>query len=143
MTTKKMQDEKIVATLKALGHRNVNCLQDEKVENNSGDIKCKNEGSFISKPVEPECETKRVPLDLRVPDKAVMISQDLSASEEAELLSFLDKNSDVFTWQTSDLIGVSRDIIEHKLHVNPSARPKKQKLHKISNEKVAIMKAEV
>jgi hypothetical protein len=45
----------------------------------------------------------------------MMISQDLSASEEAELLLFLDKNSDVFTWQTSDLMEVSSDIIKHKL----------------------------
>jgi hypothetical protein len=72
-----------------------------------------------------------------------MISQDLSASEEAGLLSFLDKNSDVFAWQTSDLMGVSRDIIEHKLKVNPSARPRNQKLYKISDEKVAVVKAEV
>jgi hypothetical protein len=55
------------------------------------------------------------PLDPRVSDRTVMISQDLSASEEAKLLSFLDKNNNVFTWQTSDLTGVSRDIIQHKL----------------------------
>jgi hypothetical protein len=54
-------------------------------------------------------------LDPRVSDKTVMISQDLSASEEVELLSFLDKNNNVFTWQTSDLTGVSRDIVQHKL----------------------------
>jgi hypothetical protein len=60
-----------------------------------------------------------------VPDRAVMVSQDLSTSEQAELLSFLDKNSDVFAWQTSDLIGVSRDIIEHKLQGNPSTKPRK------------------
>jgi hypothetical protein len=41
----------------------------------------------------------------------VTISQDLAPSEEEELLSFLDKNSDVFAWRTSDLMGVSRDII--------------------------------
>jgi hypothetical protein len=70
-----------------------------------------------------------------------MISQDLSSSEETEQLSVLDKNSDVFTWQTSDLTRVSRDIIEHKLQVNPSARPKKQKLRKMSDEKVAAAKA--
>jgi hypothetical protein len=58
-----------------------------------------------------------------------MIFQDLSSSEENELLLFLDKNSDVFAWQTSDLMRVSKDIIEHKLQINPSARPKKQKLH--------------
>jgi hypothetical protein len=44
-----------------------------------------------------------------------MISQDLTSDEEIELLSFLDKNNDVFMWKTSDLTGVSRDIIEHKL----------------------------
>jgi hypothetical protein len=77
----------------------------------------------------PEYETKRVLLDSRVLDKAVMIFQDLSSSEENELLLFLDKNSDVFAWQTSDLMRVSKDIIEHKLQINPSARPKKQKLH--------------
>jgi hypothetical protein len=43
-----------------------------------------------------------------------MISKDITSSEEVELLSFLDKNNDVFAWRTSDLIGVSRDIIEHK-----------------------------
>jgi hypothetical protein len=54
-----------------------------------------------------------------------MISQDLTSSKEVELLSFLDKNNDVFTWRTYDLTGVSRDIIEHKLQVNLSARPRK------------------
>jgi hypothetical protein len=59
------------------------------------------------------------------------------------LLSFLDKNNDAFTWRTSDLTGVSSDIIEHKLHVNPSAKPRKQRLNRMSDEKVAVAKAEV
>jgi hypothetical protein len=62
--------------------------------------------------IEPECETKRVPLDLMVPDKTVIISQELTSNEETELLSFLDKNSDVFVWKTFDLMGVRRDILE-------------------------------
>jgi hypothetical protein len=124
-------------------HRNVNCLQDEKAKNGSDNIKSKSEGSFTSRPIEPECETKRVPLYPRVPNKAVMISQDLSPSEEAELLSFLDRNNDVFVWHTSDLMGVSRDIIEHKLQMNPSAKSRKKKLHKKSDEKVVAAKAEL
>jgi hypothetical protein len=32
-----------------------------------------------------------------------MIAQDLTSKEETDLLLFLDKNSDVFTWKTSDL----------------------------------------
>jgi hypothetical protein len=75
----------------APSHRNVNCLQYVKAENRSSIARNKNEGSSISRPIELECETKRVQLDPRVPDKAVMISQDLTADEEAELLLFLDK----------------------------------------------------
>jgi hypothetical protein len=56
---------------------------------------------------------------------------------------FLDKNNNVFAWQTSDLTGVSRNIIEHRLHVNPSAKPKQQKLCKMSDEKVAASKSKV
>jgi hypothetical protein len=87
--------------------------------------------------------TKTVPLDPRVPDKTVMISQDLTSGEEEELLLFLDKNSDVFAWRTFDLTRVSRDIIEHKVEVNPSTRPKKQSLHKMLDEKVIAAKPEV
>jgi hypothetical protein len=56
------------------GHRNVNCLQDKKAENGSNTAKRMNEGTFARKPIEPECETRKFPLDPRVPDKAVMIS---------------------------------------------------------------------
>jgi hypothetical protein len=49
----------------------------------------------------------------------------------------------VFPWKTSNLTGVSRDIIEHKIQVNPPARPRKQKLRKMSDEKVVATKAEV
>jgi hypothetical protein len=82
-------------------------------------------------------------LDPRVPDKTVMISQDLTPSEESELLSFLDKNNDVFAWRISDLTGVSRDIIEHNLQVNPSVKPRKKRLRKMSDEKIAASRAEV
>jgi hypothetical protein len=58
----------------ALGHRNMNCLQDKKVENYRSATKSISKGSLASRPIEPECETKRVPLDPRVPDKTVMIS---------------------------------------------------------------------
>jgi hypothetical protein len=63
--------------------------------------------------------------------------------EETELLSFLDKNNDIFAWQTSDLMGVRRSIIKHRIQVNPSTKPKKQKLRKMSDEMVAAAKSEV
>jgi hypothetical protein len=46
-------------------------------------------------------------------------------------------------WSSSNLIGVSREIIENKLQVNPSVKSKKQKLHKMSKEKIEAVMAEV
>jgi hypothetical protein len=40
-------------------------------------------------------------------------------------------------------VGVSRNVIEHRLQVSPRERPKKQKLCKMSEEKVDAAKAEV
>jgi hypothetical protein len=88
----------------------------EKTESCNDTSTTKSREAFINEPaIELECETKRFLLDPRVPDRTMMISQDLSATEETELLSFLDKNNDIFACQTSDLIGVSRSIIEHRL----------------------------
>jgi hypothetical protein len=82
-------------------------------------------------------------LDLRVSDKIVCIGTEANQQDQAELLSFFDKNSDVFAWLTSDLVGVNRDVIEHWLQVSPNAKPKKQKLHKMADEKIQVAKAEV
>jgi hypothetical protein len=73
-------------------------VTDEKAENGSSAAKSESEGSPASRPIEPECETRRVPLDPRVLDKTIMISQDLTSNEETELHTFLDKNNDVFGW---------------------------------------------
>jgi hypothetical protein len=95
------------------------------------------------KTIEVKGEFKKVPLDPRVPDKTVCIGTEMSQEEETKLLSFLEKNYDVFTWSTSNLVGVSRDVIEHRLQVIPCAKSKKQKLHKMVKEKVEAVKVEV
>jgi hypothetical protein len=82
-------------------------------------------------------------LDPRVSDKKVCIDTEANQQDQEELLSFLDKNNNMFAWSTSDLVGVSRDVIEHRLQVSPSAKPKKQKLHKIADKKIQAAKAEV
>jgi hypothetical protein len=92
---------------------------------------------------EEDCQTKRVPLDKHLPDKVVTISATLDPEEEKELLEFLSKNRDVFAWSASDLRGVSRDIIEHRLDTDPKTKPKKHKLCKMSDDKVAAVKVEV
>jgi hypothetical protein len=73
----------------------------------------------------------------------VRIGVETGQQEQVELLVFIDKNNNIFTWSTSDLVGVSRDIIEHRLHVNPSAKPKKWNLRKMPEENIEATKAEV
>jgi hypothetical protein len=82
-------------------------------------------------------------LDPRVPYKDVCLGTKTIPEEQEELLAFLYKNSDVFEWSTSNLIGASRDIIEHRMQVSPNAKARKQKLHKMSEEKVETAKSDV
>lgn len=63
--------------------------------------------------------TKKVPLCEDVPDKIVVIGKGLEEAEEARLIQFLRNNQDVFAWYSADLKGVSRDIVEHILEVDP------------------------
>ena len=58
-------------------------------------------------------------------------------------MEFLQSNKDVFAWSSNDLGGVSRDIIEHKLDVDPKVSQKKQKLRKLAEDKVQTAKIEV
>jgi hypothetical protein len=78
-----------------------------------------------------------------MPDRAVMIGAHLSPEEEKELVQFLNKNKDVFAWSAKDLQGVDRDIIEHTLEMDEKITPKKQKLRKMSEEKVKAVEAKV
>jgi hypothetical protein len=87
-------------------------------------------------------ETKKVYLD-DMPDRAVTIGAHLNPEEEDKLIQFLNKNKDVFAWSAKDLQGVDRDIIEHTLETDEKVMPKKQKLRKMSKEKVKAVEAEV
>jgi phage FluMu protein gp41 len=78
-----------------------------------------------------------------MPDRAVTIGAHLTPEEENELIRFLNKNKDVFAWSSKDLQGVDRDIIEHTLETDEKIPPKKQRLRKISEEKVKAVEAEV
>jgi hypothetical protein len=82
-------------------------------------------------------------LDPATPRQTVIISEDLTSRDEEKLISYLSQNKDVFAWSALDLVGVSRSFIEHSLGIDPSVRPKKQRLQKMSGEKTEAAKAEV
>jgi hypothetical protein len=49
----------------------------------------------------------------------------------------------VFAWSAKDLTGVDQNFIEHKLNIDPSVKPRKQKLRKMFDDKVIVVKSEV
>jgi hypothetical protein len=49
----------------------------------------------------------------------------------------------VFAWSAKDLTGLDQNFIEHKLNIDPSVKPRKQKLRKMFDDKVIVVKSEV
>jgi hypothetical protein len=82
-------------------------------------------------------------LNTSIPNQIVLINKHLTEEKEAKLLSCLNHNKDIFAWSALDLVGVSHSIIEHGLSIDPSGRPKKQKLFKMSDEKTEATRAEL
>jgi hypothetical protein len=70
-----------------------------------------------------------------IAEQKVLLGSQLSEEQEKNLLRFLFNNKDVFAWSANDLCGVNRDVIEHSLNVDPSFRPRKQRLRKMSDDK--------
>jgi hypothetical protein len=100
-------------------YRNVNFLREKPEQHKIKPlIECR-------KVIEAKDEFQKVPLDPRVPDKTICIGTETSQQDQADLLSFLDKNNDAFVWSTYNLVGASRHVKEHWLQVRPNAKPKK------------------
>jgi hypothetical protein len=59
------------------------------------------------------------------------------------LTSFLRDNTDIFAWSPSNIPGVPRELAEHKLEVNNTARPIKQKLRRFAKDRKQAIEVEV
>jgi hypothetical protein len=76
-------------------------------------------------------------------EQKVLLGSSLSEEQEKNLLRFLFNNKDVFALSANDLCGVNKDVIEHSLNVDPSFRPRKQRLRKMSDEVKMLLSAGV
>ena len=59
------------------------------------------------------------------------------------LITFLWANTDVFAWQPSDRPGIPREVIEHKLSIQPDAKLAKQKLQRFALDRKEAIKEEI
>ena len=55
------------------------------------------------------------------------IGADLDPSQEEALVKFLRANKEIFAWESKQLVGVPREVIQHHLRVCPNVRPVKQR----------------
>ena len=59
------------------------------------------------------------------PEKFFQVEAQLPPQDKEELIEFLMRNVDVFTWSTYEAPGVDPSFIYHHLNVNLSVTPKK------------------
>ena len=76
-------------------------------------------------------------------DRYFQIRMSMNNQEKAEMLLFLLQNVDVFAWSPYEVPGVDPEFIVHKLNVNPSFPPKKQKPRRSSKEHANAVNLEV
>jgi hypothetical protein len=59
------------------------------------------------------------------------------------IVQFLGENADVFAWSHKDMSGISTEVMVHKLNVNPSMHPVKQKRRVFAPERNTAVMEEV
>jgi hypothetical protein len=79
----------------APGHKNAHFPREDTNQSEQPSPKQEIPAEF-KKAIKVEGDFTRLPLDPRVPDRIVCIGAKISPHEQAELLQFLDNNSDVF-----------------------------------------------
>nr|CAE05579.3 OSJNBa0032N05.7 [Oryza sativa Japonica Group] len=91
----------------------------------------------------PHGKVIRVQVDDADPTRFVSLGGDMGEREAENILEVLKKNIDIFAWGPDEVGGVSADLIMHYLAVKPDAKPRKQKLRKMSVDRQEAAKAEV
>ena len=76
------------------------------------------------------------------PEKFFQVGVQLPPQEKQELIEFLRKNVDVFSWNAYEAPGVDPDFIYHHLNVNPSITPRKQPPRRSSEDHYEAVKNE-
>ena len=77
------------------------------------------------------------------PEKFFHVEAQLPPQEKEELIMFLRRNVDVFTWNAYEAPKVDPNFICHHLNVNPPVHPGKQPPQCSSKEHSNIVKEEV
>ena len=69
----------------------------------------------------------QVPLNHEFLDQIMKVGSELTSEESTKLQEALRHNVDVFAWSTRDMPRVSPEVITHRVNVDPTCHPVKQK----------------
>ena len=61
------------------------------------------------------------------PTRTTRVGTTLSTEMRKKLVQFLKENLDVFVWSHKDMLVISKEIIQHKLNVDPKRKPIQQR----------------
>ena len=61
------------------------------------------------------------------PTKTTMVRMTLSTEMRRRLVQVLNEKLDVFVWSHEDMSGISTEVIQHKLNVDPEKKPVQQR----------------
>ena len=75
--------------------------------------------------------------------KTTRIETTLSPRIRTRLILFLKENLDVFAWSHEDMSGISIEVIQHKLNVNPEKKPMQQRRRAFAPKRDQAVKEEV
>ena len=76
-------------------------------------------------------------------DRYFQVGASIREKDKVEMLLFLIQNVDVFAWSSYEVPEVDPEFIIHKLNVDPSFSPKKQKLRRLAKEHVKAVRQKV
>jgi hypothetical protein len=75
--------------------------------------------------------------------KTIRVGSQLSLEIKMALVALLRRNQDVFAWSHEDMPGIPPSVIVHKLMVDPSHRPVKQRRRSFAPERNQAIVEEV
>ena len=82
------------------------------------------ERRVVAEPIEV---LEDIPLDESNPEKYTRVGASMESKTKQDLVQFLKKSIDVFSWSHEDMPGMDLNVITHCLNVYPSSKPVCQK----------------
>ncbi|KAL5554003.1 hypothetical protein UlMin_041404 [Ulmus minor] len=92
---------------------------------------------------EPVEELEEIPLFEDDLTKTCKIGSSLTGQLRTDLINFLRDHRDVFAWSHEDMPGIDPKVIVHRLNIDPSFRPVKQKRRTFNAERYMAINTEV